>query len=90
MHCSNFTLRNSVFSAVAGEDSTAVHLNGRGGTLTVNRMTFDNVMFNGFTTGLAIGEGMQLDQPIRMINCDLSDAKDDLGVHTDQTIIDRT
>ena len=52
--CSNFTVKNSVFSAATGQDSICIQLSGEGKTLELKRMMFDNVIFDGFSRGLKV------------------------------------
>ena len=48
VRCSNFTVRNSVFSAGSGQSSTGIRTSGVGKTLEVKRMMFYHVTFDGF------------------------------------------
>jgi D-xylose transport system ATP-binding protein len=48
--CSNFQLKNTVFSATSGQDSTGIRLSGEGEILELQRMMFDHVILNGFAS----------------------------------------
>lgn len=72
--CSNFTVKNSVFSAATGQDSTCVQLSGEGRTLEVKRLMFDNVAFAGFSRGLNVGNDVLIEDTLRMIHSDFAGA----------------
>jgi hypothetical protein len=78
--CSKFTARNSVFSAAAGEDSIGIRLSGEGKTLELKRLAFDNVVFEGFSNGLNVGNDVLIGDTLRIINSDFAGAKNELGV----------
>ncbi len=79
--CSNFTVRNSVFSAGPGQDTVCVHLSGEGKTLRLGRMMFDNVVFAGFSRDLQVGDDVLMGDAVRIVNSDLGDAENELGNH---------
>lgn len=78
--CSNFTVKNSVFSAAPGQDSTCIRLAGEGKTLEIKRMMFDNVSFDGFSRGLKIENDVLLRETLKIVNSDFSGAKNELGI----------
>jgi len=78
--CSNFKVKNSIFTAATGQDSTCIRLSGEGETLELKRMMFDHVIFDGFSTGLKLDENVLLGDPIRIINSDFAEAKHELAV----------
>jgi hypothetical protein len=83
--CSNFTLRNAVFSAVSDQDSTCIGLSGKEGTLTVQRMRFENVIFDGFLRGLKIEKDVLIKDTLRIVDSDFKGARhefDDFGGKT--------
>lgn len=78
--CSNFTVKNSVFSAAAGQDSVCIRLSGEGKTLELKRMMFDNVIFNGFSKGLKVGKDVLIGDTVRIVNSDFTGAKNEVDV----------
>ena len=78
--CSNFTIRNSVFSAGPGPDSIGVRLTGEGKTLKLKRMMFDNVLFAGFSRGLQVGADVLVGDSVRIINSDFGGADNELNI----------
>jgi glycosyl hydrolase family 28 len=78
--CSNFTVMNSVFSAATGQDSICIRLSGKGKTLELHRMMFDNVLFHGFSRGLKVDNDVLIGDPLRIINSDLASAKNELDI----------
>jgi hypothetical protein len=88
VECSNFTLRNSVFSAATVPDSLCIQLSGQGESLELKRMMFDHVIFDGFSVGLKIGKDIQLRGPLRFINTDFADAKHELAVPGEKSTIE--
>ena len=78
--CSNFTVRNSVFSAATGPDSTGIRLSGEGKSLEVKRMMFDNVIFDGFSRGLKVGSDVRIGDTVRIVNSDFAGAKNELDI----------
>jgi len=49
VQCSNFTVKDSVFTAAPNQDSICIRLSGEGKTLELKRMMIDNVVFDGFS-----------------------------------------
>ena len=88
--CSNFTVRNSVFSAAPGQDSTCIRLAGEGKTLEVKRMMFDNVVFDGFSRGLKVGNDVLLRDTLKIVNSDFTGAKNELGIPRGKVKIEET
>jgi hypothetical protein len=78
--CSNFTVRNSVFSAGTEPDSIGIRFSGEGKTLSLNRMMFDNVHFAGFSKGSQVGNDVQIGDSVRIINSDFGGAETELDV----------
>jgi hypothetical protein len=80
VECSNFTVRDSVFSAATGPDSTGIRLSGEGKTLDLKRMMFDNVIFDGFSRGLKVGSDVRIGDTVRIVNSDFAGAKNELDI----------
>jgi hypothetical protein len=78
--CSNFTVKNSVFSAATGQDSTGIRLSGEGRTLELKRVMFDNVIFDGFSRGLKIGNDVLMGETVKILNSDFAGAKNELDI----------
>jgi len=78
--CSNFTVKNSIFSAATGQDSLSIHLSGRGKTLELKRMMIDNVVFDGFSKGLKIDKDVLIEKTVRVVNSDFHGAKNELDI----------
>jgi hypothetical protein len=78
--CSNFKVRNSVFSAATGQDSTCIRLSGEGKTLKLKRMMFDNVVFDGFSKGLKVGNDVLIGDYVRIVNSDFNGAENELDI----------
>ena len=88
--CSNFTVKNSVFSAATGQDSICIRLSGEGKTLELKRMLFDNVIFDGFSKGLKVGNDVLIGDTVRIVNSDFNGAKSELDTPTGKVKIDGT
>ncbi len=88
--CSNFTVRNAVFTADAGGESTGIQLSGAGKTLDVNRMLFDNVVFDGFSTGLKISHDVQFENVLRIVNSEFNGAKTALNIAREKLKLEGT
>lgn len=54
--CANLTVKDSIFTAAPGDDSTCARFTGLGKTLELKRVRFDHVLFDGFVHGLEVGE----------------------------------
>ena len=78
--CSNFTVKNSVFSAATGQDSICIQLSGEGKTLELKRMMFDNVIFDGFSRGLKVDNDVLIEDSVRIVNSDFAGAKNELYI----------
>ena len=78
--CSNFAVRNSVFSAATGQDCTCIGLSGEKGILEVKRMLFDNVLFDGFSKGLRVGNDVLIRDTLRINNSDFGGAIHELEI----------
>ncbi len=78
--CSNFTIKNSIFSAATGRDSTSIQLSGRGETLELRRMTIDNVVFDGFSKGLKVDKDVLIENTVRIVNSDFNGAENELDI----------
>ena len=78
--CSNFTVRNSVFSAATGEDSISIRLSGEGKTLELKRMMIENVVFDGFSKGLKAGKDVLIEDTVRVVNSDFNGAQNELDI----------
>jgi hypothetical protein len=79
--CSNFTVKNSVFSAATGKECTCIRLSGEGETLELKRMLFDQVLFDGFSSGLKVGNDVRFGETLRIINSDFAEARHELVVN---------
>jgi glycosyl hydrolase family 28 len=79
--CSNFTVRNSIFSAGPRQESLGIRLSGEGKTLRLSRMMFDNVVFAGFSKGLQVGNDVLMEDFIRIVNSDFWVAENELDIH---------
>jgi hypothetical protein len=78
--CSNVTVKNSVFSAVRRQDSIAIRLSGEGKALELKRMTIHNVLFDGFSRGLKVGNDVLIEEAIRVVNSDFDGAINELDI----------
>jgi hypothetical protein len=78
--CSNFTVKNSVFSAAAGDDSVSIRLSGEGKTLKLRRMMIENVVFDGFSKGLKAGKDVLIEDTVRVVNSDFNGAQNELDI----------
>ncbi|HEU4745320.1 MAG TPA: glycosyl hydrolase family 28 protein, partial [Anaerolineales bacterium] len=78
--CSNFTVKNSIFSAVTGQTSTGIRISGAGKSLELKRMLFDNVTFDGFSRGVEVSSDVLIKDSIRITNSDFAGAKNELGI----------
>lgn len=81
--CSNFTVRNAVFTADAGSQNTSIQLSGAGQILNVNKMLFDHVVFDGFSTGLKITNDVRFENAVRVVNSEFNDSSNKLDVPED-------
>ena len=88
--CSNFTVRNAVFSAATAQDSYCIRLSGEGKTLELKRMMFDNVIFDGFSKGVKVGNDVLIWDAVRIVNSDFAGAKHELDIHGGKVKIDET
>jgi len=70
--CSNFTVKNAVFTAASGQDSTGIRLSGGGKILTVEGILFDHVVLEGFLRGLKISRDVQIKDSLRLKNSDFN------------------
>src|SRR5215212_3728125 len=73
--CSNFTVKNSIFSAGPGQDSPCIRLSGEGKTLELKRLMFDQVVFEGFSKGLMVDGDVMTREPVKILNSDFAGAK---------------
>jgi len=78
--CSNVTVKNSVFSAVRRQESIAIRLSGEGKALELKRMTIHNVLFDGFSRGLKVGNDVLIEEAIRVVNSDFDGAINELDI----------
>ena len=88
--CSNFTVRNSVFTAEAGQDNTSIRLSGEGDILHVNRMLFDNVVFEGFSRGLKVSKDVRIEDTVRIVNSDFNGCRNELDIPRQKLKIEGT
>lgn len=86
--CSNFKVRNSVFSARTGQDTTCIRLSGEGKTLKLKRMMFDNVIFDGFSKGLNVLNDVLVGDSIRIVNSDFNGAENEPDIPRDKVRIE--
>jgi hypothetical protein len=77
--CSNFIVRDSNFSAAAGQDTTCVCLSAEEGPVAVHRMRVENVIFDGFLKGLKIDNDVLLTDPLRVVDSEFNGAKNELN-----------
>lgn len=66
--CSNFTVRDSVFTAAPGNESVGIRFSGRGERLELERMTFDHVILRGFSEDVQIGSDVLMRDRVRIVN----------------------
>ena len=66
--CSNFTVKNAVFSAAPRHVSTGIRFSGEGERLELERMTFDHVILDGFSKDLTIGSDVLIRDPVNIVN----------------------
>ena len=78
--CSSFAVKNSIFSAAAGQGSVGIRLSGEGKTLELKRVAFDNVLFDGFSTGLKADKDVLIGDTLRIRNSDFAGAKNELDL----------
>jgi polygalacturonase len=88
--CSNFTVKNSVFSAATGQDGICIRLSGEGDTLELKRMIFDNVIFDGFSRGLKVGNDVLIGDTLRIVNSNFAGAKNELDIPRGKVKIEGT
>jgi hypothetical protein len=86
VRCSNFTVRNSVFSAATGQDSIGIRLSGEGKTLELKRMMFDHVSFDGFSKGLQVDSDVLIGDSVKIINSDFNGAENELNIPAGKVI----
>jgi hypothetical protein len=86
--CSNFTVNNAVFSTAATQAGPCIRLSGEGGTLKIRRMTFDNIVYNGFARGLNVSKDVLIRDAVRIVNSDFSGAKNELEMPSGKVEID--
>jgi hypothetical protein len=86
--CSNFTVKNSVFSAAPVPGSMAMRLSGEGKALELKRMMLDNVLFDGFSIGLKVGRDVLIGDAVRIISSEFGGAKHDLETLRAKVTID--
>jgi glycosyl hydrolase family 28 len=79
--CSNFTVRNSIFSAGPQQDSLGIRLSGEGKTLRLSRMMFDNVVFAGFSKDLQVSNDVLMEDSIRIVNSDFWGTENEVDIH---------
>jgi hypothetical protein len=72
--CSNFTVKDSVFTASAGQEGIGIRLSGEEKTLELKRMLIDNVVFDGFSTGLKVDKDVLIGDTVRVVKSDFSGA----------------
>jgi hypothetical protein len=68
VQCSNFAVRNSVFSAAPHPESVGLRFSGEGNRLELERMKFDNVLLDGFSKQLTIGSDVLMRDRISVVN----------------------
>ena len=86
--CSSFTLRDSVFSAAAGKNTTAIRLSGEGKNLELRRLMVDNVLFDGYSIGLQVRSDVLIGDPVRIIHSDFAGAKHELDAPQEKVKIE--
>jgi len=79
--CSNFTVRNSIFSAGPRQESLGIRLSGEGKTLRLSRMMFDNVVFAGFSKDLQVSNDVLMEDSIRIVNSDFWGTENEVDIH---------
>ena len=88
--CSNFTLRNAAFSTANESESIGIRLSGKGKTLELKRMMFDNVIFDGFARGLKVGSDVLVEDRVRIVNSDFAGAKNELEIPREKVRLEGT
>jgi hypothetical protein len=88
--CSNLTVKNAVFTAPTGQDSIGIQLSGEGKTLDVQRILFDNVVFEGFSKGLKVSTDVQIEDLLRVVNSDFNGSRNELDIPHDKLKIEGT
>ena len=88
--CSNFTVKNSIFSAGPGQDSPCIRLSGEGKTLELKRLMFDQVVFEGFSKGLMVDGDVMTREPVKILNSDFAGAKHQLDIPAGMVKIEGT
>lgn len=68
VQCSNFTIRNSMFSAALNQESVGVRFSGEGDRLELERITFDRVLIDGFVEQSKIGDDILMKDGISIVN----------------------
>jgi hypothetical protein len=63
-----------------GQNSTAIRLSGEGKDLELKRMTINNVVFDGFSRGLKVGNNVLIGDTVRIVNSDFAGAKHELDI----------
>ena len=86
--CSNFQLKNTVFSAAPGQDSIGIRFSGENETLELQRIMFDHVILDGFSRGVKIDSNVVIRDHVRIINSDFAGAKNELNIPSDKVRID--
>ena len=86
--CSNFQLKNTVFSAAPGQDSIGIRFSGEKETLELQRIMFDHVILDGFSRGVKIDNNVVIRDHVRIANSDFAGAKNELNVPSDKVRID--
>jgi glycosyl hydrolase family 28 len=88
VECSNFTVKNSAFSAAAGQDSIGIRLSGEGKTLRLRHAMFDHVIFEGFSKGVKIDGDVQIADTLKIINSDFASARHTLEISRGKVTFD--
>jgi hypothetical protein len=86
--CSNFQLKNTVFSAAPGQESTGIRFSGEKETLELQRMMFDHIILDGFSRGLKIDNNVVIRDQVRIINSDFAGAENELNISSGKVKID--
>ena len=68
VRCSNFTVRNSVFTAAPGQESTGIQFSSEGERLELERLTFDHLILDGFSKDMMIGSNVLMHDPLKVAN----------------------
>ena len=88
--CSNFRVKDSVFTATGRQAGTGFRLSGEGQTLKTKKVILENVVFDGFTRGLRIDNDVLIIDQVRIVNSDFNGSPHELENLRGKVIIEGT